>query len=245
MLVFPEYLVVFLTYLTHNSIDEFDTALSDISMAPVFLAGPSNIVDQSSLYSAVPLDSLAKALAAGDQPDSCVPCLQTAMGNYFQAVSARTDQYCERTRCPFIMEACRQRKKHVDISDGFLLETAKVPQVSYAYCLGRAECKLPDTPHAMIDSDLAASAVKEDETEFLAQEEDELVCGSQGGRACFEKAICRSVRRGVRRARNFCAKTKCPYLQQLCTWGDENRPWALGMLVGKIQPWKYAMGKCE
>ena len=238
MLVFPDQFIFFLSYLTHNSLDQFNAFIDSIA-APVFPLSP--LTDTRSLRNtSVPFETLARAIQPADQPDSCAPCVQNTMQQYFEVVSQKTDTYCEMTRCPFIMEACRQRKKHPDVSDGVLLEIAKIPHFSFAFCLGRSECKVPDTPHS--DS---LPVVDDEVTEFLEHEEDKLICDLVEGRVCFEKAMCRAMRRGVRRVKTVCAKSKCPYIKQICQWGDVNRPWAFGMLIGKIQPWKYAMGKCE
>ena len=238
MLVFPQQFLFFLSYLTHNSLDEFNTFVDHLSTS-LFLPVSKDVIDARN--TSVPFDSLAKAVQPGDQPETCAPCLQSTMQKYFEAVTARTDNYCEKTRCPFIMEACRQRKRYADIADGALLEIAKVPQLSFAYCVGNAQCKIPDTPH---DNLTFFPHEEANMTEFLAEEEDSVFCDMES-KGCFETAMCKAVRRGVRRARNLCNRTKCPYLQQLCSWGNTHRPWAFGILIGKIQPWKYAMGKCE
>jgi len=48
----------------------------------------------------------------------------------------------------------------------------------------------------------------------------------------------------VKNTVKMCKTTKCPYLKGWCKWAGEHKEMAFGVILGKVEPWKYAIGRC-
>lgn len=48
----------------------------------------------------------------------------------------------------------------------------------------------------------------------------------------------------IAHVKGMCASTKCPVVQGWCKWAGMHRELAYGMLLAKVEPWKYAIGRC-
>merc|ERR1711998_515640 len=44
--------------------------------------------------------------------------------------------------------------------------------------------------------------------------------------------------------KKVCAKTDCPVMKGWCGWANDHPKMALGVIMGKVEPWKYAIGRC-
>jgi len=61
---------------------------------------------------------------------------------------------------------------------------------------------------------------------------------------CYKKVFGIVMKVAVMRTKKMCNTTKCPFLQGWCKWAGEHKEMAFGMLMGKVEPWKYAIGRC-
>merc|ERR1719183_2944582 len=52
----------------------------------------------------------------------------------------------------------------------------------------------------------------------------------------------------VGKVKGMCANAadgKCPIMEKMCPWMKQNKEVSLGMLVAKVEPWKFAFGFCR
>jgi len=71
------------------------------------------------------------------------------------------------------------------------------------------------------------------------KDEDGHVC-----RKCYRKVMGVVMEKAVEITRGMCEKTKCPAMQGWCKWAGEHKAVAYGMILAKVEPWKYAIGAC-
>lgn len=61
---------------------------------------------------------------------------------------------------------------------------------------------------------------------------------------CYRKVFGFVMKHAVMGTKHVCHVTKCPVLQKWCKWAGNHREMAFGMLLAKVEPWKYAIGRC-
>lgn len=61
---------------------------------------------------------------------------------------------------------------------------------------------------------------------------------------CYKKVTGIVMRRAIGGAKKMCEVTKCPFLKKWCVWAGKHAKMAYGMLLAKVEPWKYAIGRC-
>jgi len=90
----------------------------------------------------------------------------------------------------------------------------------------------------------------EDEKECSAPPMDGPMMASKGHRGphvcphCMKRVIRGVMMRVMMRVEGMCAITKCPKMQAMCKFAEEHRGFAMGALLGKVEPWKFAFGFC-
>lgn len=63
---------------------------------------------------------------------------------------------------------------------------------------------------------------------------------------CFKKVTKQVMFKAAMRVKAMCAKyPDNPKVQRMCAFAKEHRDIAFGMLLAKVQPWKFAMGACR
>merc|ERR1719281_2119346 len=50
--------------------------------------------------------------------------------------------------------------------------------------------------------------------------------------------------KAIMKIKAMCEETTSPVMQKMCPWMKENRAVSLGMLLSKVEPWKFAKGWC-
>lgn len=61
---------------------------------------------------------------------------------------------------------------------------------------------------------------------------------------CYKKVFGIVMKVSIWGAKKMCRRTKCPVLKKWCSWAASHREVALGMILAKVEPWKYAIGRC-
>jgi hypothetical protein len=61
---------------------------------------------------------------------------------------------------------------------------------------------------------------------------------------CYKKTFGKVMQIAVKMAKKECAKSDCPMVKHWCSWAKEHPKMAFGVLMGKVEPWKYAIGRC-
>lgn len=61
---------------------------------------------------------------------------------------------------------------------------------------------------------------------------------------CYVKTFRFVMMAAFKGTKKMCAHTKCPFLKGWCKWAGEHKEMAAGMILGKVEPWKYAIGRC-
>lgn len=61
---------------------------------------------------------------------------------------------------------------------------------------------------------------------------------------CYKRVFRFVVMAAIKGTKKMCASTKCPYLKGWCKWAGEHKGMAVGIIIGKVEPWKYALGRC-
>lgn len=61
---------------------------------------------------------------------------------------------------------------------------------------------------------------------------------------CFEKVFGFVMKMSIREVKKMCRHTDCPALQEWCKFGATHPAVAYGMILAKVEPWKYAIGRC-
>lgn len=61
---------------------------------------------------------------------------------------------------------------------------------------------------------------------------------------CYKKVFKIVMAHAIGGTKKMCEHTKCPFLQHWCKWAGHNKEMAYGMLLEKVEPWKYAIGRC-
>jgi len=61
---------------------------------------------------------------------------------------------------------------------------------------------------------------------------------------CYIKVVMKYIAKVKELGEKFCAKTKCPYLQNLCAYLDEHEEFKTGLIAGLFKPFKFSAGYC-
>jgi hypothetical protein len=66
---------------------------------------------------------------------------------------------------------------------------------------------------------------------------------------CMKKAMRHAMGHGIMKVKAMCKKEMnkdggCPVMKKMCPWMAKNKAVALGMLIAKMEPWKFAFGYC-
>jgi hypothetical protein len=90
----------------------------------------------------------------------------------------------------------------------------------------------------------------DDKEEGVAQEESFPMCEMHEQHhpnvcpKCMKHTIKHVMKRAVWKVVGMCKETSCPKKKKLCGWAREHKGVAFGMLVAKVEPWKFALGHC-
>lgn len=59
---------------------------------------------------------------------------------------------------------------------------------------------------------------------------------------CYCKTFGFVMEMSIKKTKEMCEKTKCPVMTKWCKWAGEsehNKEMAYGMIMGKVEPWKF------
>lgn len=171
------------------------------------------------------------------------------------------------------MKVCGMMSKHPKVMLGMMIEHVRPMSLSTAYCVGKGACEKPDSvtmdeivmgnePHeALLENfdKIDWTEVEEQTQELLPFEKDDEVAESVAPKCeeqkkhmkvcpkCMKKAMRHVMHHSVVKVKEMCAhvdQIKCPVMKKMCPWMAQNKAVSLGMLIGKVEPWKFAFGFC-
>jgi hypothetical protein len=96
-----------------------------------------------------------------------------------------------------------------------------------------------------IEVDTSDAAMGECMDEFQKMRKKMPVCPK-----CMKGTMRRVVGFAVKKVKGMCMMCaqsdadKCKVMQKMCPWAAANKETALGMLIAKVEPWKFALGHC-
>merc|ERR1719386_518172 len=61
---------------------------------------------------------------------------------------------------------------------------------------------------------------------------------------CMKKTIMKSSMKAIMKVKAMCEETTGTVMEKMCPWMKENREVSLGMILAKVEPWKFAKGWC-
>merc|ERR1712045_252356 len=61
---------------------------------------------------------------------------------------------------------------------------------------------------------------------------------------CYKMVFRIVMQHSVSMVKKLCKTTECPRMQGFCRWSRWHREMAFGVLLAKVEPWKYALGRC-
>merc|ERR1719270_1981987 len=61
---------------------------------------------------------------------------------------------------------------------------------------------------------------------------------------CYRMVFRIVMEHSVSMVKKLCKTTECPRMQGFCRWARWHREMAFGVLLAKVEPWKYALGRC-
>lgn len=63
---------------------------------------------------------------------------------------------------------------------------------------------------------------------------------------CFKAVMMKTMWKAAMGVRMMCHKHHdCPKMRKMCEWAKDHKEVAFGMLLAKVEPWKFAMGACH
>jgi len=171
-----------------------------------------------------------------------------------------------------VKKVCDLMAKHSDVALGMMIEHVKPMSLAIAYCVGKGECEKPDQmtmaeitmgeePHeALLENfdKMDFTDVEEQTMELVEegnQEGQDLADAPECPQHMHHKVSPKCMKKTMRRVMGFaimkvkaeCAdaqNSKNPVMMKMCPWMAEHKMVALGMLVAKVEPWKFAFGRC-
>ena len=178
----------------------------------------------------------AAAFSLGEEDDSCsgecCQCIASSSQWYMNKMDEKWKSYCQKTKCPFVRKMCSWAEAHPKHAFGYLLDHSHTAGMSFAYCAGKGVC------HMTPETTTRADAFVVEEARRLQDDE-----GDMDG--CMQKAMRKAMRWAIKRRNQWCKSTDCPRAKKMCQWFETHEEEAMGMLVSREQPWKFALGKCH
>jgi len=169
-------------------------------------------------------------------------------------------------------KVCGLMGKHPKIMVGMMIEHVRPLSLATAYCFGKGACEKPhgvtmeeiamgEEPHeALLDNfdKMDWTDVEEQTQEMAAQPEleidendapscDEMKKHMPVKPKCMKKSMRKVMGFAVMKVKGMCAnvdKIKCPVMKKMCPWMAQNKEVTLGMLIAKVEPWKFGFGFC-
>jgi hypothetical protein len=171
-----------------------------------------------------------------------------------------------------LAKICSLMAKDPKVTLGMMIEHVRPLSLSTAFCMGARKCDRPDQvtmeeiatgkePHeALLDnfdkvdwSEVQAAThelwpVAPHDGERLEDAEDATCSSEQPMHKVCPRCMKHSMRRvmglAIMKVKAMCMKSDSTIMKKLCPWMAQNKEVALGMLVAKVEPWKFAFGFC-
>ena len=197
--------------------------------------------------------TMASAFTPGEQDNSCssecCKCMEENLPKMMDAAKSYIDALCDKTKCPHMQKACRWAKQNAEEAFGLVAQKIGLVPVVFGYCVGRGVCKVPDHPHETMQTgwSLKPTSQASDATEMLLVDLSMLTDNpfSSPDSTCMHKTIAEVMKKAAARTETKCDKTPCPYIKRICAWSRAHPKESLGMLLGLVEPWKFAAGRCS
>lgn len=168
---------------------------------------------------------------------------------------------------------CKIMGKHPKVALGMMIEHVRPFSLAKAYCTGKGACEHPDEvtmneiamgeePHEAIlsnfdkvdwndneeDTEGEMPLPKKDALDF--DDGEAKICMKHKPKVCpycMKVATRKAMYFAIMKTKKMCMegeKKGCPYMTKMCKWMGEHREVAMGMIAGKVEPWKFAYGYC-
>jgi hypothetical protein len=218
-----------------HRIDDFMNRLSYPIVMDIAVAANSNVTDFN-------FEEFAKAFSPAEVDDACsgdcCKCLTSAGKWYMDKMEEKWTRYCKETKCPWIRKMCEKAANNPKAAFGFLLAHSHAAGMTYAYCAGKGVCKSQPDESSFTDPVTIAEARR------LSDESDEAPAQMGGMKKCMRKSMFKVMRKATWHMKHWCSTTQSAKALKMCSWFDKHPEETLGMLISRVQPWKFAMGHC-
>lgn len=208
-----------------------------------------------------------------NKQDTCGSCAQGGTKwlmehgmNLMKAKCANVSSSNSPKACVF-EKICFFMGKHPKVALGMMFEHMRPMSLLQAYCTGKGVCGKPDDltlneilmgeqPHEallknfdQIDWSSVIDSAKEmgpNKTESFGELAPQCQTPEQAKVCpyCMRKMMKKAVMMAVKKIIGMCHESKCHIMAKMCPWMKENKAVAFGMLLAKVEPWKFAMGWC-
>lgn len=204
---------------------------------------------------------------------ACKACTQEGAKYILGQTAGKMKDICSTlntsdSRSCMASKVCTMMGKHPKVMLGMMIEHVRPMSLGTAYCVGKGACAKPDEitmteialgsePHeALLDNfDQVDWSEVESSAEELIPEgeetaEDEISpCEEQNKKMpvcpkCMKRAMRHVMGRAIMKVKGMCANSACQTMKKMCPWMRQNKEVSLGMLIGKVEPWKMAFGFC-
>jgi hypothetical protein len=171
--------------------------------------------------------------------------------------------------CKF-SKICKFMGKHPKVALGMVFQHVRPMSLVTAYCTGKGSCAKPDEvsmdeilsgeqPHEALLEDFdkidwsgvvdeAKDMVLPEQKEDSMTQWEEPQCEEKSDMKvcphCLKKAMRATMKFTFMKVKAMCMKNDSPKMRRMCPWMAQHKAEALGMLIAKVEPWKFAMGWC-
>eukprot|EP00164_Ancoracysta_twista_P000919 GFYU01001207.1.p1 GENE.GFYU01001207.1~~GFYU01001207.1.p1 ORF type:complete len:291 (+),score=108.68 GFYU01001207.1:33-875(+) len=200
---------------------------------------------------------------ANDDCNGCCHCVQEGAKDVMKKVVDKVKEKCEKTKCPVMQEHCKIAAEHKDVVFGMLVQHVRPASLAYAWCSGASYCTKDDdywyATEAAIESNEFADLLDAYESKKDVVPDNQNLLGRPDGHeryleelkddecpcaACIHHGSKALMEHVVDEVVHMCEDAKCPVLQRRCAFAKDHKGFALGVLIGKVEPHKYAFGYC-
>lgn len=195
--------------------------------------------------------------------DACCECTGKVSHHIVKSILDEVTSACANVSCPVLQRECKWIAANEEEFTGVIVAKTRPLSLGFSYCMGTGECQHPNTSAISLNlfsrsapeflpAQLSASldfltrfnSSEGKSNEFQLVKESQAMSHPDGRRHCLKKAIRYVMHRSLRHLREECRKTDCPYMKKFCAFAKEHKPFVRGLVYGKVQPWKFAVGYC-
>lgn len=206
---------------------------------------------------------------------ACGKCVQMATKFVLGHAEGKMKDVCAKVspHSCITSKVCEMMGKHPKVTLGMMVEHVRPASLAIAYCFGKGACKKSDNAtmdemvmgeenhQGLLDSfdEVDWSEVQEQTEELTQLSDDNAEMASETSRPpceehrhrhmvspfCMKRAMRHVMGHAIRKVKGMCAHSKCPKMKRVCRFMAQHKEVAFGVLVAKVEPWKFAFGFCR